>query len=367
MAQILYKARNSTGVETAGFVDATTAQEAVAKLKASGLTDIELHESPGIGVRDEACRAALTDDQAAQMAAFHLRIRKKPGLQTLLREVARRQRLWIAAYLGLIVVGLAFGRPWLAVSGTVLLALTFGPPAWSHRFSRRFDRMICAMQLGEWDEAARMLALFRQRKHPEAIEVSIHFYDAQIRVRRGEALQAALARLEAMRSRVSVEMFPARLAAVHTAAKDYDGYLACMCAAWEFTPTDPSRTVDYALGLARFGDLVKSEQLLDSIDMQALQVNGRPFVAWARGLVALRNGKPTAQASLLQGVEGFLQIASPSSWSSLALCSGACALALQRNGDTAGAKTMIGRVWPVLKVCADTRLRAEIDKEIGTP
>jgi hypothetical protein len=162
-------------------------------------------------------------------------------------------------------------------------------------------------------------------------------------------------------------MFPARLASVHSAAGDYDGFLACMAAAWQSTPTDPSRTVDYALALARFGDLVKAEQLLDTIAMEALQVSGRPFVSWARGMVELRNGKPTAQATLLKGVEGFLKISSPASWSSLALCSGACALAMQRNGDAAGAKTMLGRVWPVLKVFADTRLRAEIETEIGTP
>jgi hypothetical protein len=367
VANILYKARSSAGAEVAGYVEAETAQDAVARLKASGLTDIELHESPSISGHHGLDLAGLTDAQAAEMAAFQLRIRSKPGLATLLGEVVRRQRLWIAAYVGLLVAGLVLGRLWLAVAGVLLLALTFGPPAWSHRFSRRFDRMLRAMALGEWNEAARMLALFRQRKHPESIEVSIPFYDAQIRVRQGEALQPILARLELMRPRVSAAMFPARLATVHSAARDYDGFLSCMAASWEATPQDPSRQVDYALALARFGDLVKAQQLLDGIDMEALQVQGRPYVWWARGLIELRNGKPTAQAALLKGVEGFLQIVSPVGWSSLALCSGACALAMQRSGDAAGAKTMIGRVWPVLKVYADTRLRAEIDKEIGTP
>ena len=366
MANILYKARNCAGAEVAGFVDAPSAQDAIAKLKASGLVDIELHESPGIA-EHHVERAELSETRAAEMAAFQLRIRQNPGLKTLLGEVGRRERLWIVAYLAFMAFGLVSGRPWMAVAGLVLLALTFGVPAWRHRFSRYFDRMLQAMQLGQWDEAARMLARFRSRKLTDSLEVSAHFYDAQIRARQGEPLQPLLARLELLRPRVAAGMFPARLASVHSAAGDHAGFLACMAEAWKATPDDPSRQVDYALALARLGDLAKAEALLDGIDMEALQVQGRPFAWWARGVIELRNDKPVAQQTLLKGVEGFLKMRSPASWSSLALCSGACALAMVRNGDRAGAKTMIARVWPVLEVYADTRLRAEIDTEIGTP
>ncbi len=162
-------------------------------------------------------------------------------------------------------------------------------------------------------------------------------------------------------------MFSVRMASVHRAAGDDDGVLACMRAAWEATPDDPSRQVDYALTLARFGDLVKARELLDGVDMEALQVQGRPFAWWARGMIELRNGRPGAPDTLLKAVNGFLQNPSPIGWAALAMCSGACALAMQRNADAASAKTMLERVWPVLKVHADKRLRAEIDREIGAP
>ena len=366
MSHILYKARNGAGEEVASFVDAATSQEAVARLKAAGLVDIELYESPDVANRHVE-RAFLSKSEAAQMAAFNLRVRSKPGLATVLGEVARRQRTLIAFEAATLAAGIASRSPWLAGIGLVALALTFGLPTWQHRFSRWFDRMLRAMALGQWDEAARMLARMRKRRSAESMEIQLQFYDAQIRVHQGEPLPRLLERLELLRSGMPPAMFEVRMASVHRAAGDDDGVLACMRAAWEFAPDDPSRQVDYALSLARFGDLVKAQELLDGVDMEALQVQGRPFAWWARGMIELRNGRPDAQDSLLEGVTGFLKIASPAGWGALALCSGACALAMQRDGDAAGAKAMIERVWPVLKVHADKRLRAEIEREIGAP
>ena len=366
MAHILYKARNGAGEEVASFVDASTSQEAVAKLKAAGLVEIELHESPDIASRHVA-RAFMSKSEAAQMAALQLRLRRKPGVATVLGEVARRERTMVVFCAATVVAGAALRSVSLAGLGLFGLAVTFGLPIWRHRFLRYFDHMLRAMAIGQWDEAARMLARYRKRRSPEATEMQLHFYDAQIRVHQGEPLQPLLARLELLRQGMLPAMFPVRLASVHRAAGDDDGVLACMRAAWEATPDDPSRQLDYALTLARFGDLVKAQQLLDAVDMEALQVQGRPFAWWARGMIELRNGKPGAQDTLLKGVAGFLQVPSPAGWGALALCSGACALAMQRNGDAAGAKAMIKDVWPVLKVHADKRLRAEIDREIGAP
>ena len=366
MPNILYKARNGAGAEVTGYVDASTAQDAVARLKAAGLVDIELHESPGNAAM-RTHRTSMSAAQAAQMAAFELKARARPGLKTVLAEVARRGRWFILAAAALIVAGLVSGLAWPPLLGGAVLALTFGLPTWSHRYSRYFGRLLQALALGEWDEARRMLDRFAGKKHSEMVTTQMPFYDAQIRVRQGEPLESVLARLEAVRPKLPPGQFPARSASLHSAVKDYDGFIARMREAWEATPDDPSRRVDYALAHARLGDLAQAQQLLADVDMEALQVHGRPFVWWARGLVELRNDKPSAEATLLRGVEGFLQIASPAAWISLALCSGACALAMVRNGDPAGAKIMIGRVWPILKVHADTRLRGEIETEIGTP
>ena len=366
MPNILYKARNDAGAEVTGYVDAATAQEAVAKLKASGLADIELHESPG-NAATRSGRAEMDAARAARMAAFELRVRARPGLKTLMAEVTRRAR-WVLVAAGVLVVaGLLSGRALPAAVGLVVTALTFGLPAWSHRYSRWFNRLLQALALGEWDEARRMLDLFARKKHSDSVATQIQIYDAQIRLRQGDTLDRALLRLEPLRATLPPDQFLARTASLYSAVKDYDGFIARMREAWEATPDDPSRRVDYALAHARLGDLLQAQQLLEGIDMEALPVHGRPFVWWARGLVELRNDKTSAEATLMRGVEGFLQIASPAGWSSLALCSGACALAMVRNGDRAGARIMVGRVWPILKVHADTRLRAEVESEIGTP
>ena len=366
MPKILYKATNADGAEVTGFVDAPTAQDAVAQLKASGLVDVELHDSPG-NAATRGDRVPKNDLRASQLAAFELKARARPGLKTLLAEVTRRARWILLAAVALVGAGLASGRAWPMLLGGAVIAVTYGAPAWTHRYSRYFRRLLQALALGEWDEARRMLDRFAGRKLSDTLATQIPFYDAQIRVRQGEPLEHVLARLEAVRPRMPPGQFPARAASLHSAVKDYDGFIACMREAWTATPDDPSRRVDYALAHARLGDLMQAQELLAGVDMEALQVHGRPFAWWARGLVELRNDKPVAQETLMKGVEGFLRIASPAGWTPLALCSGACALAMVRNGDRAGAKTMIGRVWPILRVHADTRLRAEVEAEIGTP
>lgn len=367
MPQILYKARGADGADVTGYVDADTAQAAVAKLKAAGLTDVELHESPDIAARrsDRAAHIGAGADSAARLAAFELKVRRQPGLATVLGEVARRARWAIAVDVLLVVAGLALRLPWLAGTGVVALLLTFGLPTWRHRSSRRFARLTRSLAVGDWAQARVALEAFRKLEHPANIVDSIAFYDAQLRVREGEPLHDVLARLDRLQAHVPRAHFLARRAAVHSAARDYDGFLADMGAAWDASADDPARRVDFALAHARFGNLVKARELLDGLPLEALPVHGRAFVHWARGLVALRNDRPEALAILTEGVAGFLQHTSAASWSALALCSGACALALQRSGDTAAARTMLARVAPVLRAHADARLQAEITREIG--
>ncbi len=362
MPKILYKARNAQGDAVTGFVDAPTAAQAVAQLKASGLADVELHESTGIAAR----HGERTVDDARQ-AAFLLRVREKPGVATLLAEVARRSRGMITFDVVLIVAGIGLRLPWLAVAGAAALLLTFGLPIWRHRYTRWYRDFLRAMAYGEWREARELFEKFRRGRHTANVESQMPFYDARLRVHEGEPLATVLARLEPSRAAFTPSQFDARIASVHIAAKDYDGYVARMRAAAEAEPDDPSRQVDHALANARLGDLELARQVLSRIDMETLEVHGRPFVHWARGLVELRNDRPGARESLQQGVDGFLKISSPAALGSLALCSGACAIALQRAGDAAGAKAMVARVWPLLKVHADPRLRAEIEREIGAP
>ena len=122
MSHILYKARNGAGEEVASFVDAATSQEAVARLKAAGLVDIELYESPDVANRHVE-RAFLSKSEAAQMAAFNLRVRSKPG-------PAAWGRFWTVRWA---LAGVRRGGPiaWDAFSSSWLRSS-------SRRFSARF-------------------------------------------------------------------------------------------------------------------------------------------------------------------------------------------------------------------------------------
>jgi len=98
--------KNAAGAEVAGFVDAVTAEEAVAKLKASGLLEVEVRKSPDSA---QWCsgRSGLSETQAAQRAAFELRRRKEPETLTVPGEVERANRLCVMAEICLIAAGLA--------------------------------------------------------------------------------------------------------------------------------------------------------------------------------------------------------------------------------------------------------------------
>jgi tetratricopeptide (TPR) repeat protein len=367
LPNILYRAKEASGADTAGFVEAPSAPAALEILKGRGYTAIELHESPDSAQR-RGGRGGLSDEEAARLAAFELRLRRKPGLMTVLGEVARRNRVWIAVDCGLLVGGLATGRPAMALTGATLLVLTFGWPVWAHRHARNFNRMIIAMAIGEWDEAAALLGRLRGGQLAAAMANSMDFYEAQIRVRRGEPLAAVLNDIEKLRPRFAATPghFDARLASVHSAGGDYAGFLACMRRSHQATPEDPSRQLDLALAEARLGEPDQAAAVFASVNQEALPAHGRPYIDWTGGLIALRRGDHAqAQASLLEGVSGFLKTPSPAALSSLALCSGACALALARNGQVPAARKMIEQVARILPVYADPLLRAEIKREIG--
>ena len=352
-----------------GYVKAQSAPEAVARLKASGLTDIELHEAPDVAQLRED-RKGLGKVAAARQAEFELRVRRDPGLMTVLGEVARRNRLWIVVDVGLLVAGILLARTGLALIGAAALTLTFGLPIWLHRHSRRFDRLLHAMAVGDWDEAAKLVALMRGKPVTESLAIGLEFYDAVIRLRQGAKLPAVLEDIEPMRMRLAGAPgnFESRVASLYASAGDHPGFIAAMRDAYNKAPDDPSRQTDLALAEARLGDAARAADLLAGIDLEALPVHGRPFIKWAQGLVELRGGEAqAARDTLLEGVRGFLAIPSKAALTSLALCSGACALAMQRCGEPADAQKMIAQVWPILRVYADPVLMADLRREVGLP
>lgn len=366
MARLLYSANDPSGNSKAGLIDAASAEEALAKLRAAGFSAIQLHDEPSVAAQ-RTDRLDLDDEEAAALAAFELRVRQSPGLATVLAEVARRSWLWLAIVGAVAAWGLAAGNVAAAATGAALLGLTFAIPAWRFRHAARYDQLQSAFAVGDWPRARALIQAMRSAQQPDNLLFDLDIRAATIEAVEGRGAQA-LAALEKWRAPLASAapgLFESRVASVHHAAGDYKGFVEQMRQATLALPGDPSRQLDLALAEARLGDLDVAQGLLDALHVDGLPTHGRPFIDWTRGMIALRRDHPSAHEHLAHAIAGFLQYGNnPAVWGALALCSGAYALALARAGQLDHARQTLDRVSPMLEAQADKPLLRMLQLEV---
>jgi hypothetical protein len=366
MTQLLYSAKDQRGRNKAGLIDAASAGDALEKLRAAGLTEIELHDEPSAAAQ-RTDRLGLSEKEAARLAEFELRVRRELGLAPVLAEVARRGWLWIAVVSAVTLWALLAQHPVVAGIGAVLLGLTFGLPAWGFRHARNYDRLMRAFSVGDWGRCEELISALRGTAQPDNVRYDLDVREAAIRATRGDTAQA-LAGLEKWRASSAASspgLFETRVADVCHAAGDYASFLREMRKAYEALPDDPSKQLDLALAEARLGDPNVAQEVLQDLNIAGVPVYGRPFVHWTRGFIALRRGEPSAQSELGEAVAGFLQWeANAALWTALGMCAGAYALALARDGRSGQAKEILERVSPILMVHGDKPLLEMIRREV---
>jgi len=360
MAKVLYSGKTPDGKPTQGFVDAGSAHEARDKLQASGLADIVLHQEVGIAnVSQQGGDLSGLDATAlAQLAQLRLRLRAAPGLGTIMKEVARRTAVWSAVDAALLLYGLASGRPVLAVIAACLLAYPFARATWAHRHADRYQELVKSFALGQWPRVAELAAKLRTVKAKTAqLPFDLDIRLAAIRARQGD-LAGALQSVEPWRAKLagSKGLFQARLASIHSAAGDREGFVRLMAESYEASGGEAPRALDLALAHARFGDVVQARALLDGLDVSLLPPQGNSFLLWARGLVAMRQGGADAAELLGQATAEFLRRATPASWTALAFCTCDHAIALSNAGRKDDARRELAHVWPIISAHADKPL-----------
>lgn len=366
MTQVLYTAKDQRGRHKAGLIDAASSEDALEKLRAAGLTDIELQDEPSVAAQ-RTDRVGLDEKESTRLAEFELRVRKAPGLATVLAEVARRSWLWIAIVSVVTLWALLAQHPVVVGVGALLLGLTFGIPTWGFRHADRYDRLLRVFAVGDWRRSEQLIEALRRTTQLDNLHFDLDIREATIRATQGSVAQA-LAGLENWRTSLAASspgLFEARVASVYHAGGDYQGFLQQMRKAHEALPDDPSRQLDLALAEARLGDPSVADDLLENLHSAALPVHGRPFIHWTRGFIVLRRGEQSAQTELGQAVAGFLEYAAnPAVWSALALCGGAYALALARDGRSGEAKQILERVSSILMVHGDKPLIEMVQREV---
>ncbi|HTI96429.1 MAG TPA: hypothetical protein VL425_07990 [Rudaea sp.] len=368
MTKILYKARSADGAAIADFIDAETVAEAKLKLVAAGFADIEFMQAPQIAVLSQNL---IPDDPRKQREYAELRARMQdnPGLKSGLVSVAKRARFYLLAFAALLVFAAWRADAWLIALAVIGLALPFAIYLWNRRHLDRYQRLMRANAWGDWDAVKRLAAQLRAAPTSnQLLQFDLDVRLAQIQARDGD-IAGGVAALEKWRDADAKApgLFESRLASVHSAGRDYPGYIRMMECAAQLSKNDPSRLVDVALAHARFGSSEKAIAALAQVDTSLLPSIAGSFIDWIHGLLHLRAGAfDDATAHLQASIAAFRKRAlkSPAGWVGLALAAAHCALAQARGGDVVQAQRTLDGFKHILLVHADPSLLRMLRKEV---
>ncbi|TWO71639.1 hypothetical protein FN976_08465 [Caenimonas sedimenti] len=358
MAHLLYSAKDRQGRAVQGFVEAAATADAREELMARGLSDVVLHQEAALAT-DARDIAGLDEAQARELARISISAMRRPGLLPLLGDVARNNRGWLLFDAALAGWGAYSGSRWLLASGLGLALLPFALAIWQYRHGGRYLALVKSFSIGEWDRVQELAAKLR------VVSASRPTMDFDLDVRlacivaRRDGLAPAVAALAAWPAKLADTpgVYEGRLASVHAAAGDRDGYVRLMQASYEYAPSEPSRILDLALAHARFGDAKRAGELMQTLDASLLPPHGKGFVHWVDGLVRLRTGAPGGLDELQRGVAEFLKLASqPAVWTSLAFCTCDHAVALALAGSREAARAELAQVWTMVRAHADKPL-----------
>ena len=360
MPNFLYSATDANGKPVQGFIEGAGSRHAFDALQAQGMADIKLHQEAAFASKEPEI-AGLTKAQVSELARLRLDAMRSPGLWPLLKSVARINRKWLSIDALLFASGIYLGSTTMMVLAAIAATFPFAWAAWHYRHGDRYVELIKSYSIGDWSRVQFLADNLNSRVATvPTLGFDLAIRLACIRAHQGQ-LDEAVAGLEPWRHKPEVignqGMFECRVAAVYAAHGDRMSFLRLMGEAYEVSNHDPSRTMDFALATARFGDADQAERLMAQVDLQLLPPFATGFIAWTKGLLALRRSQADAVSLLGDAVAEFLKMAQqPGTWTALAFCTVDHAIALNLAGNRSEARRELAQVWPIVRAHADQPL-----------
>jgi hypothetical protein len=341
--------------------------EFLAHREDSGLTEIVFMQAPQTAVLSQEIIPA-DPQKEREYAELRARIQEKPGLATALGAVAKGTRYHLVLFGAVLIFGLWRGNPYLTTLAFAGLAAPFAIFLWNRRHLDRYQNLLRANAWGRWEQVKRLAAQLRSAPGNQLMQFDLDVKLAQIQAREGN-IAGAVGSLEKWRGTDAKApgLFESRLASVHSAGRDYAGYIQMMERAAELSQNDPSRLVDVALANARFGSTEKAQSALAQVDTSLLPPIAGSFIDWIHGLLHLRAGAfDEAALRLRASSQAFRELAlkSPSGWVGLALVSAHCALAEKRSGQCEQAKRNLDSLTHIVNAHADPSLLSTLRSEL---
>ena len=367
MRPILYSAIGKEGKPETGYVDANSNAEALSILRASGLTNIELHDDY-VTSQERPELKSLDKEQLGKLAAAEIQIRRgEPKLKTFL--YLHRDTI-VTTIVGLVIVVAGFLEQsnTTIVIGSTLALLTPAYLYWIQRHARRYNALMAAFARGNWRKARHLITLLK--KHVDSGMVfDLDAREAAIDAMEGD-LDLALKKLETWKISMDCKspgMYESRISSLYQIQGNYAACLDYLRQALEKNPDNPVYILDLAMSEARLGSIDKAAALLEQLDTSALITMAKPYLSWAKGIIALKNNSYREALELLgEAHTAYLAMQNnPIFWISLSLCSAYLSLVLHHQGQTKTAEDLLAEAWPIVKLHGEKPLLDAINEQFG--
>jgi len=364
--RFLYQATNQAGQRITAEMDAGSAPDAMRQIQALGLTDVELFDTEDTARNRYARRDGDAAIPQAQRLGIDIQSRKRYSPVDLVIAQLKATRWLFFADAAALAFGLWTGNRLMVVLALLFALSTLAFMAYKQIPAYLFQVVLRADAYGDHQRlktAAERLAKLHQKSPFVLFDLELRVARAQARSSGGDAGEETL---QHWRQRLDASMYEARVASLYFFAGDYPKALAKTQLALELSGFEATKRLDYALMLARVGDLDLAQQQLDQVDTTSMPKNGAAFYDWVCGIIALRRDDPQEAAKKLTAANRFFidNATNVAIWTALAVCSGNLALAMARLGRAEEARSLLVPVLPIFNEWADKNLRFLVDREV---
>jgi tetratricopeptide (TPR) repeat protein len=364
--RFLYQADNKGGQRISAEIDAASASDAMQQIKALGSLNIELFDTEDTARDRYARRFSDAELPLAPRLALEIQSRKKYSPVDLAIAQLKATRWFFFVDAAALVFGLWSGNAAMVVVAVLFALSTAVYLAHKQIPAYLFQVVLRAEAYG--DRAQLETAAHRLTGRVKRLPFVL--FDLDLRIARTYARSSgadvAEATLHHWSQSLEASFYESRVATLYFVAGDYPEALERAKLALESSGGEATKRLDYALMLARVGDLNIAKQQLNEVDVSSMPKHGSAFYDWACGLIALRRGDPLEAARKLTSANQVFvdDAANAAIWTSLAVCSGGLALAIARLGRADEARSLLNPVLLIFNEWADINLRFLVDREV---
>lgn len=340
-----------------------------ALLEREGYGDIELVDDEVTAQLREQWPEELKPKNAADYR-FQARLRKDPTPSaSWWLQAARNNWLPLSLAAAAVAWGIWSRSIGWSVAGLAVVALW----AWVVRRGmgqvNDYNTLLAAYARGEHDVVEELIARMEDSPAVEANEqlgVDLLARQACLLARRGQ-LQDGLALVAPLAGgpHAANGMQEMRVASIHYAADDTDGFVDGLERACEASGRNATMVLDLAFAHARLGDVQRARALLGEVPVQSIPDLQRPIHRAVEGVLLLREGAHAEAADILGEAADALDAyaANPSVWPFNGMLSGYLALALLGCGRREDAEAAFAPWREVALNCLEPASRQRLASE----